>query len=256
MLFIYILISFAATLLGSVTGLGGGIIIKPALDMIGDLPGKTIGILSAITVFSMSLFSILRFIRMGVRIPQRIVVRVAVGSLIGGMIGQNILESLTENMLARNVKMIQNSILAVLLIGVFLYMKYQPLGHRIRRTELVSLATGLALGMLSSFLGVGGGPFNIVAFLYLFKFDIKLAGISSLVSILFSQSAKLLTITFTGGFGDYDLSVLPYMVTAAILGAQFGVMLNKHLSGKGVERLFVGVQWLIFGIALINVIFP
>jgi uncharacterized membrane protein YfcA len=256
LLFVYILISFAATLLGSITGLGGGIIIKPALDVVGDLPLKTIGILSAITVFTMSLYSILRFIRMGVRIPQKIVVLVATGSLFGGMIGQRIFESATVNIPMKQVKVIQNSLLAVLLIGVFWYMKYQPLGHRIRRKELVSLITGLVLGMLSSFLGVGGGPFNIVAFLYLFKFDIKIAGISSLVSILFSQSAKLLTITFTGGFQGYDLSALPYMVVAAILGAQLGVMLNKHLSGKGVERLFVGTQWLIFIIAVVNVIFP
>jgi uncharacterized membrane protein YfcA len=95
-----------------------------------------------------------------------------------------------------------------------------------------------------------------VAFLYLFKFDIKIAGISSLVSILFSQSAKLLTITFTEGFAGYDLNVLPFMVAAAILGAQLGVMLNKHLSNKGVERLFIGTLWFIFVIAIVNVVFP
>lgn len=256
MLFVYILISFLATLLGSLTGLGGGIIIKPSLDMVGDLPGETIGVLSAITVFSMSLFSIIRFTRMGVRIPTGIVVRVAIGSLFGGMIGQSLLSSLAVNTSAGQLKIIQNILLAFLIVGVFLYMKYQPLGYRIKRKDVVSLITGLLLGILSSFLGVGGGPFNIVAFLYLFRFDIKHAGISSLVSILFSQSAKLLTITVTSGFSGYDLSALPYMIAAAILGAQVGVMLNKKLSIKGVERLFIGAQWLIFGIALINVFFP
>ena len=256
MLFVYILVSFFATLLGSVTGLGGGVIIKPALDLVGNLSTKSIGVLSAITVFSMSLFSVFRFTKMGVRIPQRIVTRVAVGSLFGGVLGQSLLDAVTQNVPIKEVKMIQNSILAVLLVGVFLYMKYRPLGHRIRRTEPVALFTGLCLGILSSFLGVGGGPFNVVAFLYLFKFDIKIAGISSLVSILFSQSAKLLTITFTEGFAGYDLNVLPFMVAAAILGAQLGVMLNKHLSNKGVERLFIGTLWFIFVIAIVNVVFP
>ena len=58
MRFLYIIIAFVATLVGSLTGLGGGVIIKPVMDMVSDFPVETIGIISSITVFSMSLVSV------------------------------------------------------------------------------------------------------------------------------------------------------------------------------------------------------
>ena len=56
--FLYFLIAIGATTVGSLTGMGGGVIIKPVMDVMGAYDAATIGVLSSITVFSMSVVSI------------------------------------------------------------------------------------------------------------------------------------------------------------------------------------------------------
>ena len=49
---IYFLLSLVATTIGSLTGMGGGVIIKPLMDVLGDYDVQTIGVVSSITVFT------------------------------------------------------------------------------------------------------------------------------------------------------------------------------------------------------------
>lgn len=52
MVLIYFLVALLSTICGSMAGLGGGVIIKPVLDFLGDYNIETIGVLSACTIFS------------------------------------------------------------------------------------------------------------------------------------------------------------------------------------------------------------
>ena len=54
----YVLIVFVATFLGAAVGLGGGVIIKPCFDLINMHNTATIGVYSAMAVFTMSIVSI------------------------------------------------------------------------------------------------------------------------------------------------------------------------------------------------------
>ena len=55
---VYFLIAICATTVGSLTGMGGGVIIKPLMDVLHGFDVQTIGVLSAITVFAMSVVSV------------------------------------------------------------------------------------------------------------------------------------------------------------------------------------------------------
>ena len=55
---LYFLIAIGATTVGSLTGMGGGVIIKPLMDVMQGFDVETIGVLSSITVFCMSVVSI------------------------------------------------------------------------------------------------------------------------------------------------------------------------------------------------------
>lgn len=55
---LYFLIAIGATTVGSLTGMGGGVIIKPLMDVLHGFDVQTIGVLSSLTVFSMSVVSI------------------------------------------------------------------------------------------------------------------------------------------------------------------------------------------------------
>ena len=63
---IYFLTTIIATSAGGISGMGGGIIIKPVLDLMGDFTPQTIGVMSATTVFVMSLVSTWRNIQNGI----------------------------------------------------------------------------------------------------------------------------------------------------------------------------------------------
>ncbi|EGF47401.1 hypothetical protein AAULR_24991 [Lacticaseibacillus rhamnosus MTCC 5462] len=52
--------------------------------------------------------------------------------------------------------------------------------------------------------GIGGGPINIACFLFLFGFGIRQATIYSIVTIFFSQAAKIVQAFFSGNIQMID----------------------------------------------------
>ena len=52
------LIAFGASLIGGICGIGGGVIIKPLLDMMGVADVAMVSFLSSCTVLSMALYNV------------------------------------------------------------------------------------------------------------------------------------------------------------------------------------------------------
>ena len=75
---LYFLIAIGATTVGSLTGMGGGVIIKPLMDVLHHFDVETIGVLSSITVFSMSIVSIGKQILAKTQIPFQIAITLSV----------------------------------------------------------------------------------------------------------------------------------------------------------------------------------
>ncbi len=57
---VYFIICFIATTIGGISGIGGGVIIKPVLDSFSSMGVASISFLSGCTVLSMSVVSVLR----------------------------------------------------------------------------------------------------------------------------------------------------------------------------------------------------
>jgi len=253
---IYFLIAIAATTIGAMTGMGGGVMIKPVLDMISGFDVATIGALSSITVFAMAIVSVWKQLYQKADINFTIAIPLAFGSVAGGSIGQFMLEGII-NVLNSNrlVLVVQNIALGILIISVFLYMlnksKIGTLG--IKNIILVALA-GAFLGIVSAFLGIGGGPINVALLIYLFSLDFKMATLCSIIIILFAQISNLFQIAVSTGFAPFDLSMLSPMVMGAILGGFIGSWFNKKLDDKTVEICFNGVQILVFVLCIYNIV--
>lgn len=90
--------------------------------------------------------------------------------------------------------------------------------------------------------------------IYLFLFSTKTATVCSLVTILFAQISKLCTVAVTTGFGSFDLSIAPVMIIGAIMGGFIGASLNKKCKEETVRKAFNGVQILVLGITVFNII--
>ena len=114
------------------------------------------------------------------------------------------------------------------------------------------LFIGLVLGVLSSFLGIGGGPINLVVLFFFFSMDTKAAAQNSLYIILFSQAASLLNSLATKTVPPCDLGLLAAMVACGILGGAAGRWMNRRMDGEMVNRLFKGLMLLIMAVCVYN----
>ena len=127
---LYFLIAILATTIGATAGVGGGIIIKPILDFLGGYNLETINMLSSFTVFSMAIVSIIKQIRYKFKLEIRKTVLIGFGSVLGGILGDIILNK-TIIIVNNDAKVImyQNTVLAILLIAVFIYMNNKNKGE-------------------------------------------------------------------------------------------------------------------------------
>ncbi len=253
---IYFLLALFATTVGSLTGMGGGVIIKPLMDVLGDYDVQTIGIVSSITVFSMALVSVAKQIKAKTEIPFKTAIPLGVGSVMGGFFGEKLLKFIVDFLGANSVvTVVQNCMLAILILCVFLYMRNKnKINGKHFDGIFISLAVGIFLGLCSSFLGIGGGPINVALIIFLFSVNTKTATVCSLITILFAQISKITTVALTTGFSEFDLSVAPVMVAGAILGGFIGAGFNKKCKEETVEKAFNGVQLLVLGITIFNII--
>ncbi len=114
---------------------------------------------------------------------------------------------------------------------------------------------GLTLGMLASFLGIGGGPINVAALCVFMGTELRLSARISVFIILFAQFAGLITKAVTGMVSQVqDFTVLLVMIPAAIIGGLVGSQLNLKLSDEKISYLFRGAVILVIIICSYNII--
>lgn len=249
---LYFLIAIISTIIGSAAGIGGGVIIKPALDALSKYSLPTVNLLSSSTIFIMSIVTVFYQLKKKNKINSKNTIIVAIGSIIGGVIGQKVMTLLTSSRININIiNNVQSVMLIILLLIVFMYMKNKSSikTYNINNITLVGLL-GLFLGAISAFLGIGGGPMNVAAFTILFSMSANEAARNSIIVIFFSQGSKILSIALTTGFSNYKLEMLPIMLIGGVLGGIIGYRLNKSVSEKNIVKVFNTV---LIAIVILNV---
>ena len=235
MAILYFILAIAATTCGSLAGIGGGVIIKPVLDLLGRDSLPAISVLSSATVFSMALFSTVKQLIGGFR-PERRMLILAAGAVAGGLAGGALFSSLSAGLDHQLLKGVQALIIAIMLLPAA-FRRFLP-DYEINN-PLLSAAVGIFLGLAAAFLGIGGGPVNVAVLCMLLAMEVRDAAVISILIILFSQGAKLSLIAATGGFGGYGgLEMLIFMIPAGIAGGLIGSKLNRKLSEKIIARFF------------------
>ncbi len=255
MILIYLAIALGATIIGAIAGIGGGVIIKPMLDFIGDYGVSTIGVISSCTVFSMAVVSIIKQIRYKFKIEIRKTVFIGIGSVIGGVLGEKLLNDILKILSHNIVTILQNMILAISFVGIFLFMRNKKKINTLNiENAMACVIIGLSLGVMSSFLSIGGGPINIAVLTIFFSMGAKEAAVNSIITILFSQGAQLFTIVSTRGIEAFYIPILPMMILGGIIGGIIGSKLNKMWDDKVILKVFEVVLLLLILLNIYNVI--
>lgn len=242
---IYFLIALLATTIGGVAGMGGGLIIKPMLDLLGD-DISIVAVLSSVTVLSMCVVSVIKRTRVGFKIDKQMIFLTG-GALVGGVLGNLLFNFALTRVSDETVNILQ--IVIVLVLMIFALFK-DFFGKANFKHPAAFIIAGLLLGAVSTFVGIGGGPKNVAVLVVFFGFDIKRAAITSLFIIMFAQLVNVITMMAKGDVFQYDLSALWFMVPAAIIGGLIGAFISKKLKAKHVNFVFVVV---VCGIIALNV---
>lgn len=250
---IYAAIILVATTLGAFVGLGGGVIIKPVLDFIGQESRMQVDFLSSVAVFTMSVVSTGKAIRNKIELKKSIVVFIAAGSIAGGFLGSYIMDLLENCFENINMRCVQAFTLAILLVFVCFYVGKQRKSFHIKNPVAIVLV-GLLLGFTASFLGIGGGPINVAVLTLFFSMNVKVSAVYSVAIIFFSQLSKLITIFVSDGIAPYthQWKTLLFILPAAILGGIIGSKFNRKFDDKIIRKIFIAVMILLVVLNLYN----
>lgn len=253
---IFFLICFLASAVGAVCGIGGGVIIKPVLDAFGILDVETISFLSGCTVLSMTAYAVLKSRAGGnAKGDKKVRYPMAAGAALGGLAGKELFSFVASLSPDRNrVGAVQAFCLLLVTAGTLAYTLFKDRIHtRHVKAPAGCILIGISLGILSSFLGIGGGPVNLVVLFFFFSMSTKEAAESSLYIIFFSQTASLLSSLATGSIPEFPVKLLVLMVCGGILGGVCGRAMNKRMEERTVDRLFIGLMVLMILINIYNI---
>ncbi len=245
----------AASAIGAAVGIGGGIIIKPVLELLNIMDITVVSFLSGVTVLSMSTFSVVNGqLSRDTHINIPMALAVSSGAVIGGIAGKIIfawvLDASGNHEL---VGAVQSVCLFMLTLSTFIYSLFR---NRIPKYKVGSFtaaaAVGLLLGLFSSFLGIGGGPINIMILCILFSFDTKSAAAYSLFIIMCSQMSSVMWQILTYSVPEFSTSMLMLMALCGVLGGVIGTHLRRRMRAESIDKLFNTILVIIMCICVYN----
>ena len=255
MIVLFFIISFSASVIGAISGIGGGVLIKPLMDVASGLNTSVINFLSSTTVLSMASVSILRSRKRSVPIHFKTTSMMALGGVFGGLVGKNLFDFVKSWFGEEKIISIsQSTILFLITVAVLLFYFYkEQIKPKTYESIGFSLFIGLLLGGIASFLGIGGGPINLAVLYLFFSMDSKTAALNSLVIIFFSQIANLLFTFFSGKVPDFTPMVLFIMILGGVGGGVCGSLISHSITNRRVDKLFMVLLVLIMVLCLYNI---
>lgn len=250
----YFLVCLLCTTIGAISGVGGGVIIKPIFDAVSGLSVSTIGFLSGCTVLAMATVSLLAARNGAEKVDKRRGTLIAIGASLGGLGGKGIFDVIkktTEN--DALIGVLQSGMMVLLTIGVLIYVlnKGKIKTHDIKK-DWVCLMIGLLLGVISAFLCVGGGPINIAVLFFLFSMDTKTASLNSIYIIFFSQLTSFASTLLQQKVPPFEWKTLLVMMVGGVLGGLLGRKFSQKLSAATMDKMFNGLLVTLIFINLYN----
>lgn len=224
---LYFIIGLFSTTIGSIVGIGGGLIIRPLLANMGTAKHLA-SFTSSIVVLSMAIVTLLNYKRNGVKLDIKRIFFLTVGNILGGFAGGSFIKYVDDTFI--NIAYI---FMLVLILVSVIFREKLP---KIKVTNpFLAVFIGIITGGLSGFFGIGGGPFQVTALIIFFALNPKEAAVDSIFITFFTTISSLAKYTIDGYM---DFSLGKYMIPAAIIGGYIGSTINRKISEKRVAHIF------------------
>lgn len=137
--------------------------------------------------------------------------------------------------------------------GQHIWIHKLPLKLRFPRSRLYisaipPLAIGLVVGLLTAFLGVGGGFIMVPAMIYLLRMPTNIVIGTSIFQIIFVTA--VVTILHAGFTYTLDVVLALILATGGVIGGQFGVKAGQKVRGEHL-RAMLGLMVLAVALRLL-----
>lgn len=246
---IYAILIFSATLIGGITGLGGGVILKPTLDATHSLSFIDVSVLSSIAVCTMSMVQTVQAFKSPMKIDTKLMILMVVGIILGSNLGVRVLGYLGTLIEEGSLLKLQAGMLIVVIV-LILIADFRNLQLKTHFNSISQGIIGIIMGALSALLGIGGGPINVIVFRRFFKLSFTESATYSLICIFFSQ---LMLVIGYGASGDINVSnsrLIPLFMGVAIWGSLATQVVSKKLPKNFDQKLY---NIVVIALLLINV---
>ena len=233
MIVILVVVGIGAGTLGSMIGIGGGIIITPALTFLGFQPTQAASSSLVAVAFS-SASSAAVYSKQG-RIHYRIAFKISMLAIIGAITGA---------FLSREVSLeffkISFAILLVLAGTYFMY-KNSVIREKYKRKSqsiplhLLFYSGSFIAGLISSLFGIGGGIVFVPTMVIILGMTILNASATSQLALLITSLAGVFTHTLLGHHNYIDALSL---AAGASVGGQIGARISPSVKESILQKLF------------------
>lgn len=247
-------------------GMGGTFLVTPLLLILGYPASVAVGSGMAF-VFGTAVIAALKHRELG-QVDYRLGISMIVGTAVGIEAGKEIVLALQELGLASGILGVAYvGLLGA--VGVFTLLDARnrrrrgpstpngpTLAERIQAVKIppmlnlrggisislwAALAVGFATGLLSGFLGVGGGFIRMPALIYFIGMPVPIAVGTDLFEIIFSGGIG--TFLYAGA-GGVNLGIVMPLLAGSALGAQLGAAATRIVDADSIKSVF---GWMLMG---------
>ncbi len=222
-------LGFAAGLLGSIIGLGGGIIIVPVLTFFGFSPALAASN-SIFAVFSNAIASSISYAKQR-RIEYSIGLKLGLLSIPGTVVGAFISSEITPSIF----KILFALILISASIYIFSKRKIEQKNYNLsKQIMILAIGASFVAGIMSGLFGVGGGIIFVPLMVVAMGLSMKNAAPTSQFILLFASGSALVTHTILGHPDFYQALLL---ATGAFVGGLVGARLSLEIKENSLKIL-------------------
>jgi uncharacterized membrane protein YfcA len=217
---------------GTIVGAGGGFVLTPILLLLYPHdPAKTITAISLTVVFFNASSGSIAYARQR-RIDYRAGVVFALATLPGAVGGA----LLTATVARRTFDVTMACVL--LGLGAWILLGGRGEVHVPRHRLVLGALYSLAVGFVSSFLGIGGGIIHVPLLVRALGFPTHVATATSHFVLAIMGGAGAATHALTGGFAHHHgVRRAAALSAGVVVGAQAGARLSVAISGIVIQRL-------------------
>jgi uncharacterized membrane protein YfcA len=236
-----ILLGFAAGIIGSMIGLGGGFVVVPILTFFGFSP-QLAASNSLFAAFSNAVASTASYAKQK-RIEYSLGLKLGLFSIPGTILGAYISDGINPS----SFKILFGIVLLASSIYIFLKRKMESKDYNLSK-QIMVLAVGASFfaGIISSLFGIGGGVVFVPLMVIAIGLSMKMAAPTSQFILLFASASGMIAHAL---LGHPDFYQALFLSIGAFVGGLIGSRLSLQVEEKKL-RILVTVVLVITAIKL------